>query len=1179
MVNVNGIEFPVYELDTIETLKERIALYFNTLPKYLFFSPELKLDSGKVKVTDILDIIKKNKETTDFNILYKQLPSPLPDNLDIKSDILGVWLSYNTEIPNIKKFNSKRFELIVDELIKAGYFTSLIDYENYMKHNNIGIVLKNNISTNQIIVKNKEKIFKTLEDTKSNIEHTNIHINRVKIDIPLITRDLSILELFNYIELVEAVPFATTHKYYKILKDFIPEEDWLNPNDDNLFIKISPKENINTSKKDEYIDINIFNSDNVLHAKAKLNIISGNLNRDKFIHRLLNTFKTPEPIEVKHIDETEVVGVFFLPNQTINSYVFSDLVMNDPLFSQLFSIDESDKATKKKSEKSEPYTYVHFEHGSIGHVTISLIQKYSEQGDTELKNQDMKLFPINSPYIRVRMKGQDMKLLEKFIRVFLKLIMNYKQKYQDIVDIYRQFIPDFAKTKKRTVKKHKNTTQKLAKEVFVAKYTRTCPEKRVPKIISKEEAEAKGIDNKSVSIFPRDRVEGKDNYPSDGVKQHYYYCGNPDYPFFGLQKNKLENSRDYPFVPCCFVDDRSNKTLMRKYYQRESGQYKKEKKQQELIKTDKILGHDKYGTLPENINNIFKLIDPQEKISYVRLGVYRNRSSFLNAVMTGMYKITNIFDHLNEKSRDEYLKQTRIKLSDESIAPLCKQSLYDKTMANIIRDISDPNVYFNPSHYVQLLSEYFNCNIFLFNRNQMFLPRFMQGYYSDKKLNKPCIFVYEHWGSESDHASYPQCELIVRWFKETTKNQYYFSYNDKISQGIRKIYRMLRKSYVLNRINTESLFSLKSKFISQQIDTYGKCRSLTVSYSGKNLTIYLSPIAPRKVKEDNKSIHRVDIETAQAFANDENINIIFQGGDDNTVADLTGIKINVMVTILIKDSEPIPNLPIRDSLITIKKRRSRLDIYNKNKKLARYITEYAFWLFSHYLNKKKILAITDKVISNFAKEKLIIKKGYRYGHIQKKFLMKSGVIENEKLIVTSRDMLKRILYVVKLYSIRNTRSLVDYHNRNVIQHYYQDITDFDQSPSQVILYGEDSIEKWIDESKTCYIMRNDILIGSRRPYFFSNKLVENGRIFLAQNIDNLEKAMGISLTWNQKNYNPSIFTKEHDIIQFILYSYINQNNITKYLVKGDDNGRKIRILGYKIDDIPLFTVLMDFEQE
>ena len=80
------------------------------------------------------------------------------------------------------------------------------------------------------------------------------------------------------------------------------------------------------------------------------------------------------------------------------------------------------------------------------------------------------------------------------------------------------------------------------------------------------------------------------------------------------------------------------------------------------------------------------------------------------------------------------------------------------------------------------------------------------------------------------------------------------------------------------------------------------------------------------------------------------------------------------------------------------------------------------------------------------------------------------------------------MYVLKLYSIRDMKKLLAYHNQNVITHFYVDITDFDFNDGQIILHGEDTVDRWIQKNKLTYKLYDSIVVGQRSPYFFKNDL-------------------------------------------------------------------------------------------
>ena len=159
-------------------------------------------------------------------------------------------------------------------------------------------------------------------------------------------------------------------------------------------------------------------------------------------------------------------------------------------------------------------------------------------------------------------------------------------------------------------------------------------------------------------------------------------------------------------------------------------------------------------------------------------GVHRNKNSFISVIMEALNDETAILDIEGEDARDDALMEERISLATKTTVPLCRQELYDATIDEIISLLKDKKesesetelpseqyVYFDPKLFIHLLEDRFECNIFLFSKQimegEMVLPRHLQAYYKHRN-KKRCIYVYEHMGSESDHAKYPQCELIVK---------------------------------------------------------------------------------------------------------------------------------------------------------------------------------------------------------------------------------------------------------------------------------------------------------------------------------------------------------------------------------------------------------------------------------
>lgn len=1183
MVLVNGEEIPVYKLDTEKTLKSRIAAHFVTLPKYLHGLPENISTSHEIKVKNLLSIIKKDaSKSTDFSSFVNKNKDRF-QNLDLKKDILHIWLAYNKQMETLSSISSIVLDQFSKPLVEDGYFSSNKEFLEYWKTGRE--VVRKDLEMKIAIEKSQDKkyteLYEIFENIQEGLGYTDFKTERIMLNMTLDLKDITILEIFNHLLLNESIPFAICKNYYKILKDYIPPEDWAIKGDDSIFLKMHEKITIDPTKHKDYTDVKITVDGPISHEKVnvsmKLITERGYLSRDQFIDRFMHVFHNIDKITYKNIDETEVLGIFYFPQDRINTYVFSELVMNNILFSSLINIDESSKATKKKTDNSQPWLYIHFNHPSTGHITAAITQKVVDRSDPLMREEDAEIFPHGQPYIRVRVKGQDRKSVEFFQEMFSKLLVLYNEKYDEIVEIYEQFIPDFGIVEELEVPVLKQSD--LAPEIFVSNFSRFCSEARYPKIVSDKKAAKFEKQGKEVMLFPRNIPENGPVYPSDGKNQHKYVCLNPEFPYPGLQINtKLSNSNEYPYLPCCFKNEQSSKVggIYRNYYFGEELE-SKDKKQQELITTDKILGSDKYGTLPENLQKLFEVLDTDTNYRYIRIGVNRNQNSFLKAVMVGLHEQTGILD-LNDDQRDATILQIRKELASKNISSMARQSCYDITPNQLQQNLNNPEIYMDPKFYSQLLEGYFDCNIFLFNREKMFLPRFTQSFYKQHRTTA-CIFIYEHWGSESDNAKYPQCELIIRWnVKKKDDTQFFFPYENKISRNMNKVFRLLNESYALNKKIAETIFPIPNdiQVSSQKIDSYGKTRCLNILYKNKYISVLTDPLPPFPLEEKDEEIQKVDKQSALDLLKKLGIDPISQVLENSVLVQLNSKLGNVNISIPVLEDTPVPGIESIYGLTYPREEVSSLQTFNQNKKMARYMTEYLFWMFSTYIQAENIEQITDKILAKFAKKSFLIDPTHQYEIVPKIFGKNNGIMKDGKIIVHSEEAIKRFMYILKLYSIRDIKTLRSYYTRNAITHYYVDITDFDYHPTQVILQGEDSIDKWIQETKFSLHLHRGIVVGQHLPYFFKNDLVDEDKIFLAQNANSLDMALAIAANWHKSGFNSGIDTDNTaKKYAFTLYSYVNPDNIASQQVSGKPTQTEVRILGYKLSGSPFYTTLLE----
>lgn len=1221
MVYFNDQLINTYDLDSVNTIINRLAAKNQTISEYLYFENE-KPDMNEILESEIIYF---------ENLLPTMLNESFPVVYEKFKDVFNLQKMVETYVLLNKEFD-ELYEREKENPSFKGMFmdSSLLVITDYLKNKDAEFVLNkneinriwenkynlkksfiNSIKENQ---KNVEKIEKTYEEFSSieGLYYTNFELEKYKFLLELNINNISLLEIFNNIKLNKNIPFATTHYFYKIMKEFIPSDKWINLFDrsktpfdkyknidrfNNIILKVLQK-----TKSVNYNDFTeiILNLENELaKIKFEYNIKKFDISQEDLKNRVLDIINLND---IKNEKVIEVNGVFYFPKQTMNKYVMSDLIMNNPLFSSILVIDETTIGMKSN-------IYIYFSNSIIGNVTAYLTEQVVLKTSSLSKNKE--LFPVGSKYIRVKISScENEKKVKYFQEILSKLFVLYNQNYNEIIEFYRKNLIDIEvedeniknidlKNIENLAKDKFKNNDKIFKElretdpyIFKAIYTRYC--RKLPIPISDEDANNPEIINytdKNGNIKKYDIITFPKEQVNDSIPRKYI-CNYKKNINPGLRDNPYDNSDVLPYIPCCYVRKQIDKTGSKymNYYFGEKLKEKKEKNKGNIYTSNIILKNNDFGTLPENIERIFSLVDLTSK--YYRKGVFRNKNSFLNCVLEALNEDTNILDFELEDDREYQLKRIRKELSSLSAyAAACKQEMYDYTIEEIQNKIKNNDEYFDPKLFLHLLELKYNCNIFLFKRNNqgtIILPRHTKGYYKNRNTNK-CIFIFEHMGSASDKSEYPQCELIIRQLEDSEETEYIFDYDSEISENIFTFFENINNYYIFNKkldlIDYKFSVFPFIKLESQIIDNYGKTRMLNIIYKDKNISLFTNPIQPL-ILDINKEniIYKNNIEIILELASKIGMTLNKQVVNNDILIQIVGFVGNLEITIPVIDThEKIEGVPIENNInnITIIGSNSSLYEYNRYKKLARYISEYLYWLYSKYMNENGINIediMNEDNLNDFIKKYIQINKDFEYTNVGKSFSMNSGIMDKNKLIIKSNETLKRLFFGLKMLSLRNTKKLYEYYKKNVIENYYLEISDFDNFPFQIILEGEDSIGKWINEKNESNDINDEIIPDIEKSYFFRNSNIENNKLFIAQNTDSIVNAINIAINWYEYDYNignKSGFEEQLETPKFTLYSYINNKKINIYNVDGDEKEYNIKIIGYKIDGVTKFTVLLD----
>ena len=1191
-INKN-LEIPVFLIDTIESFKLRIANTLETLPEYIkikenyIISDLYENNNVELEIIDLLEIINIEYNMFDtFNSFFERFKNIFSLSY---LQFFKIWL--------IKKENINLGLLDLKLTIFQNNIPNESDVNNILElflKNKLTIDLDKKIKEN--LNDNNEQIIRDFEKIEK-IENSNFFIEKKNIKLILKKSESTLLEIFNNIIVNKFVPFVTTNNLFKIYNNLIPFEDWNFSSDEGIILKIlNTTKDIKKYNSNHYTTIGISRENDNFIIETQIYISDNYIKKNDLINILFDVLNLSTDIIEQNLDYS-ITGIFSYPQYKFNNYILADLCLNNNIFSRFIRINESQNA-----HKSTNSVYIYFTDPSNDQLlTANITQKIFDNKDTYLKKISIKNLKFNEPYIRIKVsKSENIKYIDRFITIFSKLMTIYYEEKDNIISFYRKYLPDFGIEKYQELKKEKIFLKNIVPQLFYPNYGTYCG--FPPTIVDKETADTYP-DNEKI-LFPKD----------DDI-QRYYVCDEtkhkePGYKYPGIRKNPLENKDKYPYIPCCYksIDGKiPNGRILYDKYMLGKDTMNVLDLNNRIITTRKILKNsNQLGILPLNISKLLQIYDINN-FKYYRKGSSRTKNSFLECVLRGcgipkiqnkLAEIDNNYDVLKK-----FLIEKRLELiTNENIISICRQENYNINSQEIVKNISNLDTYLDPKLYIKLLEYIYQVNIFLFTDNEnegsILIPNHVNGYLQYINPYKKTIIIYEHMGSYTDNLDYPQCELIVlnsikypeQFLNSVFSNKIKQSIIDNVSKDSisniqkyiyyqssvigNKLKKMLIKfieSYQLNRLLSRIRLP-NINIISQYIDNYGKTRFLEINFNNFIIKVGVSPIPPLPVPEKKLDYFLTsnNYDIIKKFINENNMYIKSQYIKDGKTVEINvssneKFQKKTVYHILINEIDIFENIDITLHNHFFEQEESLLQIFNHNKRIARYLKEYVLWRFSYYIYENNIKINYYVHIKDFFEKNIEIIPNFKYENIFKKFYIDTGIMKDGKIIIggnNPEETKKRLMYCLYLEIQRNITRIINYKNKEYMENFFQDITDFTIHPNQVILQGEDSVEKWIEDKKYVTYLYNQIMDNIDKPYFFKNELI-NKKIAVLDRNDNLPDAIYKNLIWRRDSYNPidtDNSTESMLNIPYTIYSYTNTEDIIEYKRNGGDDN--VKIIGY-----------------
>lgn len=1162
---------PIYALDTHTTIIERLASAVNTVPKLLVIN-DLNIQSISSRRAPVL--------YTNMTVIFEKASTfrELYENIDKEAVPLLRMITYYVVL------NEKlggMFDKERDGVMDPDYGTRPIlasleaeiaridpneryDVDSIWTQRDAEIArFDKDIELNRNLVQKTDREYSAF-DVSVGIQYTDFSIERVtnkyEYRVPSTT---TVLELFNNVRLGNEVVFAASHDFYKVQRDSVPSLLWLDLFDSKklgsaTYRKISSKEGVilqvsgGTGKDKSTTAVTIKKGDK-LGFETIVDINYSMKNKDKILGIVSEatgggTFSEEGVLDVR--------GVFYIANQTMNKYILSDLILVDPLFSSIMAIKENPIRTVNNVR-------IYFHTGQIGNITAEVSQQKRTRATTELPEDK---FPVGSFYVKVKVdRASNLDKVRDFQKVLSKLFVVYNNKESEIAGFYKSVGRiDFSEAEDDEDDEESGTQnlllelRKAEPAIFQVGYTRKC--RRPVTIVTDQEAEEASRQGKQVLVYPPQ--------PMGGATPRKYVCNHEIAKYPGLRDNPFSNNKELPFIPCCFETDQSNVV-------KDTNTVKAMK--YSSYKSHVIIPPDTEGVLPENIEAFFHAMNPEYE--YKRLGSLRNPSSFLYCVLLALNKVPV------GSNQEQVVREAREYFVDpkhRNIINTCLQEQYDKTPEQIVDDLKDPNVYMDPSLFVHLLETRYQVDIYIFSKvhsqeGEMIVPRHSNGYFKTRnKFESICVF--EHLGSDSESASYPQCELIVQKTGSKLYN-YNYPHSSAESKVLLETFTRIDRFYVGQRLNTPVLFDMfynpKVKPVSQVVDAYGKTRRLNLQYSlglpntdtDVMITMYTAPLAPFGLKiVPDTELYTVDLKTARSFCDTCGLSILPDQLSHKRPGYLHAVYNELPVKIALNEAQsPIGT----SSLVT----------FSLMKKLTRYLTESALWLYSAYVQSKPVSEwSTESLANQFLQAQTVVRTDFIYPVTVSAVLSRStGLYADSKLVFTSLEAQKKMGYVLRLAGVREIKLLQEYYKEKIMRNFYLDLGDFDKYPQQVILQGKSAVVNWIDAKKRAPLTITDQVNSKvRGPYFFRNVRVGKGEVYLTENLRSLKRALSTALQWKRSGYLDSDIDDRMEFLpQFTLYSYRSATDVTVYYIEGDrEPGSELEVIGFRESGETFYSPLL-----
>lgn len=792
-------------------------------------------------------------------------------------------------------------------------------------------------------------------------------------------------------------------------------------------------------------------------------------------------------------------------NILYNEAVFFDFAMNHPLFSKYIRIVEKNSVHREKGG-------LKFELKNVSN-DVSIYVKDSVKITDDEKKLFREFVDINDLIYKVVIKKcliNDFNVLNNHINIFKKLFGILVEDYHTFfIPYYSGYISDLSVlTNKIKTFKSKGTSKdkELFPELFISGYKRKFQKHPTPYEYTQENEQRFKNERSDYIVFPKPT----DKY-YDFVKPWILVCEKKkENPFVAFAKNNLKNSYMFKWIPTCHKT--TTDPIREKYYSDDTvtlndieEDYKVQQsglREKKWILDGPVLSdiHAKsfegqQGTwFPKVVRTVLNTSSKSVlygESSWVRIGTYhinKYPDSIIRTISEWKRHEQNLIE--NRIYYRDYINPELVEKFKEFVLKgyLVTSGISIQKALSVFEN----REYIDPQIWKPLLEAFFNINIVIFydkSKNkeedvELLTEKYSRYRIVNTKIKHPyTMFFISHYGQEfSGLTKYPQTEIIThKSIKKAIQGGLISGYqreekNANISSDEDVVKCALHLTNTLHSTMYQEL-NWNPTVVDYTVDTYNKIRGLTIVHSGVCFKIQCTPIAhiPKNIDIQVPEVVTPSLDIAYDFLKISgciSVSCIKEAGKTvcligilqnvtTSVPKMNNTEIIIHVSGIEQNTIPEYSTVLNEFPVLVKEKDGFAQTYNKFTRIKNVLLNYMYYIFSVvYLSKLDFINSEelDRSVNMFQSENFILIPNHIYSVRSSDIdiLNDSDIIKivdgKPKIIAISEDLIRRLVYTLKLKIVQDLDKLNDYKYIKHIEDYYTSSKDFLQT-SQWSVYN------------------------------------------------------------------------------------------------------------------------------